>query len=183
MTRTTRTQPAGGDRDALRGNGSRTVARRAVTGRPTGGDLVDAGALLVLVALALWGLRTTFDSPRFLVAGLAGAALGIAVAHLATTLRQHWLVLAVLAALEQQLRKSGRQVIAAKRVIDCTGDGDIAHWVGCPTISSKPPASRSRLSSCSVCRARKKRSTWSRWIQALSRSSCRMRAPVAVTLA
>lgn len=77
--------------------GSRTVAREAVTGRPGAADLVDAGFLLALVAIALWGFRTTFDSPLFLAAGLAGAAIGVGVSHVATVLRQHWLVLGLLA--------------------------------------------------------------------------------------
>lgn len=34
--------------------------------------------------------------------------------------------------------KDGLTRIEARQVIDCTGDGDIAHWAGCPTISSKP---------------------------------------------
>lgn len=29
--------------------------------------------------------------------------------------------------------KSGRQVILARRVVDCTGDADVAHLAGCPT--------------------------------------------------
>jgi hypothetical protein len=34
--------------------------------------------------------------------------------------------------------KDGLTRVEAKQVVDCTGDGDIAHWAGCPTISSKP---------------------------------------------
>ena len=34
--------------------------------------------------------------------------------------------------------KDGLTRIEARQVIDCTGDGDIAHWAGCPTTSSKP---------------------------------------------
>lgn len=34
--------------------------------------------------------------------------------------------------------KDGLTRIEAQQVVDCTGDGDIAHWAGCPTISSKP---------------------------------------------
>lgn len=34
--------------------------------------------------------------------------------------------------------KDGLVRIEARQVIDCTGDGDIAHWAGCPTISSTP---------------------------------------------
>jgi hypothetical protein len=34
--------------------------------------------------------------------------------------------------------KDGLVRIEARQVVDCTGDGDIAHWAGCPTTSSKP---------------------------------------------
>ncbi len=34
--------------------------------------------------------------------------------------------------------KDGLTRIEARQVIDCTGDGDIAFWAGCPTVSSKP---------------------------------------------
>jgi len=34
--------------------------------------------------------------------------------------------------------KDGLTRIEARQVIDCTGDGDIAHWAGCPTIKSTP---------------------------------------------
>ncbi|ODA30565.1 FAD-dependent oxidoreductase [Planctopirus hydrillae] len=34
--------------------------------------------------------------------------------------------------------KDGLTRIEARQVIDCTGDGDIANWAGCPTISSTP---------------------------------------------
>jgi flavin-dependent dehydrogenase len=34
--------------------------------------------------------------------------------------------------------KDGLTRIEARQVVDCTGDGDIAHWAGCPTIQNKP---------------------------------------------
>lgn len=34
--------------------------------------------------------------------------------------------------------KDGLTSVETKQVIDCTGDGDIAHWAGCPTVKSKP---------------------------------------------
>jgi glycine/D-amino acid oxidase-like deaminating enzyme len=34
--------------------------------------------------------------------------------------------------------KDGLRRIEARQVIDCTGDADIAHWAGCPTIKSTP---------------------------------------------
>jgi len=33
--------------------------------------------------------------------------------------------------------KDGLTRIEARQVIDCTGDGDIAYWAGCPTIRNK----------------------------------------------
>ena len=81
---------------ALGQTGARTVSRRAITGAPNGRELVDGGFLIALSGLALWGFRSTFDSPRFMVAALLGVTIGTAIAHIATTLRQHWLVLALL---------------------------------------------------------------------------------------
>ena len=34
--------------------------------------------------------------------------------------------------------KDGLSRIEARQIIDATGDGDIAHWAGCPTIKSTP---------------------------------------------
>ncbi len=34
--------------------------------------------------------------------------------------------------------KDGLTRVEASQVVDCTGDADIAHWAGAPTISSKP---------------------------------------------
>jgi len=34
--------------------------------------------------------------------------------------------------------KDGLTRVEARQVIDCTGDGDVAHWAGCPTIKSTP---------------------------------------------
>jgi hypothetical protein len=34
--------------------------------------------------------------------------------------------------------KDGLTRVEGRQFIDCTGDGDIAHWAGCPTSSSKP---------------------------------------------
>jgi hypothetical protein len=34
--------------------------------------------------------------------------------------------------------KDGLTPIAAKVVVDCTGDGDVAHWSGAPTVKNKP---------------------------------------------
>ena len=78
------------------GTASRTRVRRVVTGRPTTVDLVDAGFLVVLGLIAMWGFRSTFDSSRFLVVGAIGLILGVAVAHIANTLQQRWFVLALM---------------------------------------------------------------------------------------
>jgi hypothetical protein len=77
--------------------GSRTVARRALTGAPSAHEIHDAAFLALLVGVATWGFRTTFDSPRFLAVAMVGTAIGVAVAHVATTLRQSWPVLLLLA--------------------------------------------------------------------------------------
>ncbi|MBT9258039.1 transglutaminase-like domain-containing protein [Phycicoccus sp. MAQZ13P-2] len=79
--------------------GSRTIGRIAVTGRPTREDLVDAGFVVVLGLVALSSLRTSFDSLGFLAVGATGLLLGVAVAHVATVLRQPWVVLALLTVL------------------------------------------------------------------------------------
>lgn len=76
---------------------NRTKARLAVTGRPSATDLVDAGFVLALGMISLWGFHTTFDSPRHLSISLIGLSLGIAVAHIANVLRQHWFVVGLMA--------------------------------------------------------------------------------------
>lgn len=81
---------------ALSRTGGRTIDRIAVTGRPSREDLVDAAFLLVLGLIALWGFRTSFASLEFIAVGGVGLVLGILVAHVANTLRQSWLVLALM---------------------------------------------------------------------------------------
>lgn len=34
--------------------------------------------------------------------------------------------------------KDGLTRVEARQFVDCTGDGDIAYWAGCPTVQSKP---------------------------------------------
>ena len=63
---------------------------------PSPPDLIDAGFVLALGALAMLGFWSTFDSPIYLVAGMVGLLLGVAVAHLANVLRQPWIVVAAL---------------------------------------------------------------------------------------
>ena len=84
--------------DALHSTGSRTVSRLAVTGRPTRVEVVDAAFVVGVGLLALWGFRTSFDSPGFLLVGVVGLVLGVAVAHVATVLKQGWFVLALMTA-------------------------------------------------------------------------------------
>jgi flavin-dependent dehydrogenase len=40
--------------------------------------------------------------------------------------------------------KSGRQAILAKTVVDATGDGDMAHAAGCPTVKGRETDSKMR---------------------------------------
>lgn len=54
---------------------------------PTRDQLVDALVLLAATATALAGLATTYTGSAFLVVGLAGAVLGVLVAHVTTCLR------------------------------------------------------------------------------------------------
>jgi hypothetical protein len=63
---------------------------------PTRDDLVDAGLLAVLVALALLGLRTSYSGWLYLVAGLVGLLLGIVIAHFANALRQPMIAVAAM---------------------------------------------------------------------------------------
>ena len=58
--------------------------------RPDRDVLVDAAFVLVLGALALLPLRSTYAGGYYLVAGLIGLTAGIAVAHAATAARGPW---------------------------------------------------------------------------------------------
>lgn len=62
--------------------------------RPDREDLLDAGLVLALTAIALVGFRTTFSGWNFFVVGLVGAVLGALIAHLANALRQPVIMLA-----------------------------------------------------------------------------------------
>jgi hypothetical protein len=75
---------------------TRTMTERLKELTPSTPDLVDAGFLLALSALAFYGFRTTFDTYHFLFVGVLGVLLGMFAAHLAAVLRWHWLFLAVL---------------------------------------------------------------------------------------
>ena len=60
------------------------TARRAV---PTREDLVDLGFAAALTGVALYGFHTGFFGPMWIVAGVVGILLGLAVAHLGATYR------------------------------------------------------------------------------------------------
>lgn len=53
---------------------------------PSRADLVDAGLLFVLALIALVELRSTFEGATFLVVGLVGVLLGIAITYVANVL-------------------------------------------------------------------------------------------------
>jgi len=63
---------------------------------PSRPDSVDAGFVLALGLLAMVGFWSTFDSPIYLVPGIVGLLLGVAIAHLAMVLRQPLVLLAAL---------------------------------------------------------------------------------------
>lgn len=77
---------------------SNTTRSRLVYLAPTREDLVDAAFSLLLVALALYGFRTTYSGWLFLTAGVAGTLLGLLIAHLANALRQPLIALAGMSA-------------------------------------------------------------------------------------
>ncbi|MFV0451709.1 MAG: transglutaminase-like domain-containing protein [Propioniciclava sp.] len=74
---------------------SRTLARL----RPVGGDAIDAGLLMIVVMVALVGLRTTFSTPHYLAVAALGLLLGVGIAHISTALRWPWGVALVAVAL------------------------------------------------------------------------------------
>jgi len=63
---------------------------------PARDDLVDAGFVVALLALALIGFRTTYSGWLYLVAGLAGVVLGLVIGHLANVLRQPMIAVAAM---------------------------------------------------------------------------------------
>jgi transglutaminase-like putative cysteine protease len=64
--------------------------------RPGREEMVDAGLVVVLAAIALVGFRTSFSGWNFFAVGLVGSVLGVLIAHLANALRQPVIVLAVM---------------------------------------------------------------------------------------
>lgn len=75
------------------------TVRRLFSLRPSSADLVDAGFLLALSVVALLGLRSTYDGTSYLVVGIVGVLIGLAIAHVVTTLRQPVIVVVALALL------------------------------------------------------------------------------------
>jgi hypothetical protein len=75
---------------------SRTRARFLEL-RPGREDLVDAGAVLGLLVLALLGFHATYSGWSFLLVGVIGSLLGIAIGHLAVVLRQPAIAVAAMA--------------------------------------------------------------------------------------
>ncbi|HEX6359207.1 transglutaminaseTgpA domain-containing protein [Actinophytocola sp.] len=75
---------------------SNTSARARGQSMPRRGDLVDAGFLVVLSAIALSGFATTYSGWSYLVVGLSGVVLGVLVGHLANMLNQPVITLAAL---------------------------------------------------------------------------------------
>lgn len=73
-----------------------TRAVRRVVVLPCRADLVDAGLLAVLCVVALIGFRTTYTGWGYLVVGVAGLVLGIAIGHVANVLRQPMITVAAL---------------------------------------------------------------------------------------
>ena len=59
-------------------------------------DLVDAAFLVALGVLAILGFATTYDGWTFLVVGVIGLAVGAAVGHVATALRQPMITVAAM---------------------------------------------------------------------------------------
>jgi transglutaminase-like putative cysteine protease len=80
---------------AHQGGDGATSSRRVVL-MPTRADVIDACLLTVLASLALIGFHTTFTGWTYLVAGIAGVALGLMIGHLANVLGQPMLAVAAM---------------------------------------------------------------------------------------
>lgn len=75
---------------------SAPVARARGQLVPRRADLVDAGFLVVLAAIALAGFGTTYSGWGFLAVGMSGVVLGVLVGHVANVLDQPVITLAAL---------------------------------------------------------------------------------------
>lgn len=77
----------------------RTLTARLELLRPSRDDLVDAGFLLLLCAVALAGFVTSFDGPRFALVAGVGALVGLLAGHVTHRLRWSWAAAVALAGL------------------------------------------------------------------------------------
>ena len=68
----------------------RTLTARLKLLQPSAPDLIDAGFLTALCALALAGFVTGFDDLRFALVALAGLLVGLLAAHVANVFRWPW---------------------------------------------------------------------------------------------
>lgn len=68
----------------------RTLTARLKLLRPSTPDLIDAGFLFALCALALAGFVTGFDDLRFTAVALLGLLVGLLAAHVANVFRWPW---------------------------------------------------------------------------------------------
>jgi len=68
----------------------RTLTARLKLLQPSTPDLIDAGFLTALCALALAGFLTGFDDLRFAVVSVIGLLVGLLAAHLANVFRWPW---------------------------------------------------------------------------------------------
>jgi len=80
---------------AGRATAQHTTSRRVLL-TPTHVDLIDAGLLVLLAALALIGFRTSYTGWTYFSAGIVGVLLGVLIAHLANVLRQPLIALAAM---------------------------------------------------------------------------------------
>ncbi len=126
--------------------------------KPTGRFVVKGIALELLhrLGIAKPGAKSIDDLPPELVTKYWGSMWIPSVEHfkiladeLILAQRDHLRVLyhSVACGVEVQdgrvaavmiANKDGLTRVEARQVIDCTGDGDIAHWAGCPTVSTTP---------------------------------------------
>lgn len=75
---------------------SRTLTARIKELAPNSADVVDAGLLLLISLIALFGFVTTFDTLHFMLVGALGVVLGMVISYLVRALGWHWTVVPVL---------------------------------------------------------------------------------------
>jgi hypothetical protein len=84
-----------------------TLTQRLKELTPGSPELVDAGFLLLLGLVTIFGFTTTFDTPHFFLVGALGLILGMVATHVVITLGWHWAWLALIVPLEYFLFGSG----------------------------------------------------------------------------